>query len=125
MRLLIKDGEQDANRRPIQIAVEDSGGDSAVDRDSSMVSERLARLRLALRLVGVLGLFSIAGDILLHSYSVAVSGCPKTIESYIDCGGRGPHLEFLAALGILCLLAGTLLVGWIVYHLIRGEQENG
>jgi len=95
-----------------------------MDGNFRMVGERLARLRLAFLVGSLLGLFSVVCDLLLHSYSVAVSGCPKTITSFIDCGGRGPHLELLSVLGGLCVVGFALLVGWIAYHLIRSEREE-
>lgn len=96
-----------------------------MDSDLWMVHKRLARLRLALLMGGILGAFSVVCDLLSHAYSVAVSGCPNTIESFINCGGRGPHMELLYALGILCFVAFALLVGWTIIILIRGGSEDG
>ncbi len=92
-----------------------------MDSDLWLVSQRLAGLRTAF-LVGVgLGLVGVVPDLLFHAYSVAVSGCPKTLASFISCGGRGPHLEFLAVLGLLCGVAFALLVGRLACLLKRGR----
>ena len=96
-----------------------------MDSDFRMVNQRLAGLRLALSLGVGFGLVGVVPDLLFHAYSVAVSGCPKTLGSFISCGGRGPHMEFLYALGILCGLALAYLVGRSADILIRGGLEDG
>ena len=86
--------------------------------------KRYLGLRTAFLVGCGFGFVSVVPDLLFHALSVALSGCPKTLTSFISCGGRGPHLEFLAALGMLCVVAFPLLVGRLAYLLKKGG-ENG
>jgi hypothetical protein len=90
-----------------------------MDSDIQMVRGRLLRLVLALLVGCSLGLFSPVVDQLSHALGVAFSGCPKTLESYINCGGRGPHMEIGLVLGTVWVVALTLVVGWNALILIR------
>lgn len=97
-------------------------GPTIIRGDGALGRERLAGLRAAFLVFGLLGFAGFVVDILDHALAVYLAGCTPILESFITCSGRPFHLAILTVSGLACCVGGALLVGRIAAHLIDDRR---